>query len=201
MIDERDELIERVAQALRPLPPNNARARARILAAVRGRRARSPQPWTLVFAWLRQPTLSVASAGMLAAAALAIGFVARGTLQTVDQPDGSLAAGRPVANSVSAIPASNTPGAVRAIPVEITFDAAAAKSVSIVGDFNQWDSAAAPLTRFGANGPWTVTVKVMPGRHLYAFMVDGKLVVDPKAPHTLDPDFGGDASVLMVNVP
>jgi 1,4-alpha-glucan branching enzyme len=85
--------------------------------------------------------------------------------------------------------------------VEITFDAAGAKNVSIVGDFNAWDSSAAPLTRFGANGPWTVTVKVMPGRHLYAFMVDGKLVVDPKAPHTIDPDFGGDASVLMVNTP
>lgn len=200
MIDERDELIERVAQALSPLPPKNAHARAQILAAVHGRRARAPQPWTRVFEWMRQPTFSVASAGMLAAAALAIGFVARGALQMPDQSS-PLEAARPVASNVPTIPAANTPGVIRAVPVEITFDAAGAKNVSIVGDFNQWDSAAAPLTRFGANGPWTVTVKVMPGRHLYAFMVDGKLVVDPKAPHTIDPDFGGDASVLMVNIP
>jgi AMP-activated protein kinase-like protein len=201
MIDERDELIERVAQALSPLPSNNVHAKAQILAAVRARRARAPQPWTPVLAWLRQPTFSVASAGLLAAAALAIGFVARGTLQTFDQQGVQLAPGRAPATSVTAIPAANVPGAVRAVPVEITFDAAGAKNVSIVGDFNAWDSAAAPRTRFGANGPWTVTVKVMPGRHLYAFMVDGNLVVDPKAPHTHDLDFGGEASVLMVNTP
>ena len=35
MIDERDELIERVARALSPLPPKNAHAKAQILAAVR----------------------------------------------------------------------------------------------------------------------------------------------------------------------
>jgi Glycogen recognition site of AMP-activated protein kinase len=201
MIDERDELIERVAQALSPLPPKNAHAKAQILAAVRANRARAPQPWTLVFEWMRQPTFSVTSAGLLAAAALAIGFVARGSLQTLGQPDGALDAARPNPVSVTAIPAANTPGIVRAVPIEITFDAAGAKNVSIVGDFNEWDSTAAPLTRFGANGPWTVTVKVMPGRHLYAFMVDGNLVVDPKAPHTHDLDFGGEASVLMVNTP
>ena len=201
MIDDRDELIERVAQALSPLPPKNARATANILAAVRANRARAPRRWTLVFDWLRQPTFSVSSAGLLAAAALVIGFVTRGALSTLDQPESALEAGRPVAVSLPAISASNTQGVVRAVPVEITFDAANAKSVSIVGDFNNWDAAVAPLTRFGSYGPWTVTVKVMPGRHLYAFMVDGRLVVDPRAPHTRDLDFGGDASVLMVNTP
>jgi hypothetical protein len=200
MIDERDELIERVAQALSPLPPRNAHAKAQILAAVRARQARAPRPWALVFEWMRQPTFSVASAGLLAAAALAIGFVARGSIQMPDQ-SAQLEAVRPVASNVPTIPAANMPGAIRAVPVEITFDAAGAKNVAIVGDFNEWDSSAAPLTRFGANGPWTVTVKVMPGRHLYAFMVDGKLVTDPKAPHTIDSDFGGAASVLMVNTP
>jgi len=107
----------------------------------------------------------------------------------------------PRALTAPLIPASNAPNAVVAIPVPITFDAADAKSVSIVGDFNNWNSTAAPLTRFGAKGPWTTTVKVMPGRHLYAFMVDGKLVVDPRAPSTRDLDYGGDASVLMVNTP
>ena len=199
MIDERDELIERVAGALKPLPRQNARAMAQILAAVRARRAQAPSRLTLVLEWMRQPTVSVASAALLAAAALAIGFVTRGALSTPDErvmPTAALPSA-----SVPAITAANAPNEVRAVPVPITFDAAGAKSVSIVGDFNDWDGTASPLTRFGANGPWTATVKVMPGRHLYAFMVDGKLVVDPRAPHTRDLDFGGYASVLMVNQP
>jgi hypothetical protein len=199
MIDECDELIERVAGALKLLPEQNARAMAQILAAVRARRAQAPRRWRLVLEWMRQPTVSVASAGLLAAAALAIGFVTRGALSTPDERVLPTAAS-PSA-SVPAITAANAPHEVRAVPVPITFDAAGAKSVSIVGDFNDWDGTASPLTRFGANGPWTATVKVMPGRHLYAFMVDGKLVVDPRAPHTRDLDFGGDASVLMVNQP
>jgi hypothetical protein len=199
MIDDKDELIERVARALKPLPPMNARAAAQIVAVVRARRAHSPRPWTRAIEWLRQPTFSAASAGMLAAAALAIGFVSRGAI-TPSSPEPTTL-DTPRAVTAPLVPAANEPNAVRAVPVPITFDAAGAKSVSIVGDFNDWNSTAAPLTRFGTNGPWTTTVKVMPGRHLYAFMVDGKLVVDPRAPSTRDLDYGGEASVLMVNTP
>ena len=200
MIDdmEQDELIERVARALKPLPPLNARATARILTRVRARAAHAPSPWSRALDWMKQPTLSAASAGMLAAAALAIGFVARGAVT----PSGS-AGPADSQRTVTAplIPASNAASAVVSIPVPITFDAAGASTVSIVGDFNDWNSAAAPLTRFGTNGPWTATVKVTPGRHLYAFMVDGKLVVDPRAPSTRDLDYGGEASVMMVSTP
>ncbi len=199
MIDDKDELIERVARALKPLPPMNARAAAQIVAVVRARRARSPRPWTRAIEWLRQPTFSAASAGMLAAAALAIGFVSRGVIAPSSQEPTTVDS--PRALTAPMIPASNETNAVKAIPVPITFDAADAKSVSIVGDFNNWNSTVAPLTRFGAKGPWTTTVKVTPGRHLYAFMVDGKLVTDPRAPSTRDLDYGGDASVLMVNTP
>ena len=203
MNDERDELIERVAGALKPLPLKNSDATARILAVVRARRAKAPSRLTLVFEWMRQPTFSVASAGMLAAAALAIGFVTRASLDALNEaaPIGQPAVASTTVASVSAVPAADAQKEMRAVPVQITFDAATAKSVSIVGDFNDWDAAAAPLTRFGSNGPWTATVKVTPGRHLYAFMVDGKLVADPRAPHARDLDFGGDASVLMVTAP
>jgi hypothetical protein len=198
---ERDELIERVVRSLKPLPAADAQARAQILAAVRARRARAPRPWAVVLDWMRQPTFSIASAGLLAAAALAIGFVTRGALGALDVPSAPLASSVAANANVTAIPAANAPAVVRAVPVPITFDAPGAQTVAIVGDFNDWDTTAAPLTRFGANGPWTVTVKVMPGRHLYAFMVDGKLVVDPRAPHARDLDYGTDASVLMVNTP
>lgn len=201
MIDEtteKDELIERVARALKPLPPLDARATARILATVRTRAAHAPRPWVRAMEWMRQPTFSAATAGMLAAAALAIGFVTRGAIA----PAASVVASDTPRGIVAPIvPTANVPAVVTPIPVPITFDAANAKSVSIVGDFNDWNSSAAPLKRFGANGPWTTSINVMPGRHLYAFMVDGKLVVDPRAPSTRDLDYGGQASVLMVNTP
>ncbi|MGH7655464.1 MAG: glycogen-binding domain-containing protein [Gemmatimonadaceae bacterium] len=195
---EPDELIERVVRALKPLPPLNASATAQILAVVRTRAAHAPRPWTRAMEWLRQPTLSAATAGMLAAAALVAGFVTRGAIAPVGA---SAPADTPSTLTAPLVPAANAPVVVTAIPVPITFDAAGASKVSIVGDFNDWNSAAAPLKRFGTNGPWTTTVKVMPGRHLYAFMVDGKLVVDPRAPSTRDLDYGGEASVMMVNTP
>ena len=198
MIDERDELIERAARALKPLPPMNARAAAQVMSAVRARRARAPRRWTLVLEWMREPTFSVASMGLLAAAALAVGFVTDHALSALNE-----AAPFEASHAVNAqlITAANTREAVREVPVPVLFDAAGARSVSVVGDFNDWDSAASPMTRFGSNGPWTVTVKVTPGRHLYAFMVDGNLVVDPRAPRARDLDYGGEASVLMVNAP
>jgi Glycogen recognition site of AMP-activated protein kinase len=199
MVDElNDELIERVARALKPLPPVNTRAVAQIVSAARARRAQAPGPLARVVEWMRQPTFSVASAGLLAAAALAIGFVTRGALSALNDP-----AAVETATTASAplIAAANTPDVVREVPQPVIFDAPGAKAVSIVGDFNDWDSTASPMTRFGANGPWTVTVKVTPGRHLYAFMVDGNLVVDPRAPAAPDLDYGGDASVMMVSTP
>jgi hypothetical protein len=197
-LNENDELIERVARSLRPLPPSDPRAKARILATARAHRAAAPTRLTLVLEWMREPAFSVASVGALAAAALVIGFVANGAIMrlndaaTVDAPR--------VANT-PVVPAANTSEAVRQVPVPIVFDAAGARRVSIVGDFNDWSESAAPMTRFGSNGPWTATIKVTPGRHLYAFMVDGKLVVDPRAPRAHDADYGDDASVLMVNTP
>jgi hypothetical protein len=200
MVDERDELIERVARALKRLPPMSARAAAQIVSTARGRRAHAPRRFALVLEWMRVPAFSVASTALLAAAALAIGFVTRGALSTLDEP-APLAASPATPLKTPAMTAANTRDAVHEVPVPIIFDAAGAQKVSVVGDFNDWDSAAAPMTRFGANGPWTATVKVTPGRHLYAFMVDGNLVADPRAPTARDLDYGGDASVMMVNTP
>ncbi|MBI1808851.1 MAG: glycoside hydrolase family 13, partial [Gemmatimonadetes bacterium] len=66
---------------------------------------------------------------------------------------------------------------------------------------NNWDATATPMQRFGGDGPWTATVLAKPGRHVYAFMVDGVLTADPRAPKARDVDYGGEASVLMVTKP
>ncbi|MFI5309941.1 MAG: isoamylase early set domain-containing protein [Gemmatimonadales bacterium] len=204
MLDERDELIERASLALRTLAPANPLATARIMAAVRARRATPPSRWSLLREWMQEPTLSLTSAGLLAAAALVIGFVTRGAISAFN--DSVVGA----ATSQASSPSTGTPtlspaarGEVSAVPVQIAYsEARDAKQVSVVGDFNNWDGAASPMKRLGPDGPWTATVFAKPGRHLYALLVDGTtLVVDPRAPRARDLDYGGDASVLMVVSP
>ena len=201
--DFRDELIDRVAAALAPLPAgDHARATARIVEAVRSRRR--PARFQLVFAGLRDRSVSLASAGMLMAAALVLGFISRGAMTALRTDGDELATTttgtHPVAVRAIAVAAGQKE--LQSVPVPLVFEGGNARSVAIVGDFNAWDATASPMQRFGANGPWTATVLAKPGRHVYAFLVDGTtLVADPRAPHARDLDYGGDASVLMVTVP
>ena len=196
MIDERDEVIDRAVRALSPLPPVRAGAVARVLLAVRASGAR-PQPvWRRATWWLEDTSVSVKAAGLLAAASLAVGFVLRGPAGSdelvLPRADGAAIAMQPAANV----------GASRAVPVSMVFNLANAKSVAVVGDFNGWDPNAAPMQRVGASGPWSATLLAKPGRHTYAFLVDGTtLMSDPLAPRATSPDFGGDASVMMVRTP
>ena len=205
-MEERDELIERAGNTLRTLPSVNALATARIMTAVRARRVQPPSRFTVVLEWMQEPTLSLASAGMLAAAALVIGFVTRGAMSALNRSSTESAVSQSSAPPpFGAVPmlSAAARNEVRAVPVQIAFfEARDAKQVSVVGDFNNWDGSASPMKRLGADGAWTVTVFAKPGRHLYALLVDGTtLVADPRAPRTRDLDYGGDASVLMVVSP
>jgi len=55
-----------------------------------------------------------------------------------------------------------------------------AKKVSIVGDFNNWNPNATPMTR-QPDGCWMVSLELRHGYHQYVFLVDGKRVLDPEA--------------------
>jgi hypothetical protein len=74
-----------------------------------------------------------------------------------------------------------------------------AASVSLVGDFNDWDEAATPMTPVAGDGVWSVTVPLAPGRYRYSFLVDGATwLPDPAAPRGLEDDFGRPNSVVTV---
>jgi 1,4-alpha-glucan branching enzyme len=74
-----------------------------------------------------------------------------------------------------------------------------AHDVSLVGDFNDWDESATPMAPRGADGIWSVTVPLAPGRYQYSFLVDGVTwVADPAAPRALEDDFGRPNSVVTV---
>jgi len=74
-----------------------------------------------------------------------------------------------------------------------------ARSVSVVGDFNGWKRDETPLNATSKAGVWSVSLRLSPGRHEYAFIVDGKRwVVDPASIASSD-EFGTESSVLLVS--
>lgn len=75
-----------------------------------------------------------------------------------------------------------------------------ASDVSLVGDFNQWHPGATPLRPAGDGRTWVVQLALPPGRHVYAFVVDGKIVPDPDATRAADDDFGVPSSVAIIAV-
>lgn len=72
-----------------------------------------------------------------------------------------------------------------------------AASVSLVGDFNDWDPARSPMQT--AHGVWATVVPLAPGRYRYAFLVNGvEWRADPAAPRAMDDEFGTPSSVVTV---
>lgn len=73
-----------------------------------------------------------------------------------------------------------------------------AREVAIVGDFNGWDENATPMMRREGDGSWSAHVPLTPGRHVYAFVVDGtRWIVDPLAPQVPDDGFGPTNAVVI----
>src|SRR5258705_767634 len=82
--------------------------------------------------------------------------------------------------------------------VRFVFVDSGAASVALVGDFNEWTKGSTQLKRSGAPGVSTVSVPLTPGRHEYAFIVNGsRWVADPLAVKSSD-DFGTESSVIRI---
>jgi hypothetical protein len=85
-----------------------------------------------------------------------------------------------------------------ATPVRFAFLAPGARRVSLVGDFDGWSPAGRPM-RLAADGrTWEIDVPLPPGRHAFAFLVDGVLHADPAAARAVEDDFGVPSSVIVV---
>ena len=84
-------------------------------------------------------------------------------------------------------------------PVQFMLAAPGATRVALVGEFNDWDPAATPMSRT-TGGQWHVALPLARGRHVYAFVVDGSSwVADPQAPLAPERWYGASNSVLLVN--
>ena len=192
---EHDELIERAAMALRRRATRSPRVVARILSTVEGR----PRRWWRAVTWPSAP-FSLMATGSLAAAALLLGFLAR---QATERPeDQRQPGGNAAARTLSLVPAVRATGEALPLPVQFTLRDVRATQVALIGDFNGWSGAATPLEPGAVAGTWSVTIPLSAGRHVYAFLVDGKTwMTDPRAQTAQDLDFGRANSVLIVQAP
>ena len=173
---ELDALLQRAADALRePIHPTPG-FEARVMDAVRAERPG-------VAHWLvRSRAVSLSPLAALAAAALLVASAALTTWAIVrsDAPARVASAGSTIQT------------------VRFVIAAPEARSVALVGSFNDWDPAATPLQPAPSGGVWTVEVPLAPGRHEYAFVVDGsRWLADPTAPAAAA-DFGPPNSVVTV---
>lgn len=82
--------------------------------------------------------------------------------------------------------------------VNFICNAPQARSVSLVGDFNNWDAAAHPMKRTPGGG-WLLNVELRHGHHRYAFLVDGVLTLDPQAQGVTRNDQGQRVSLVPVS--
>ena len=64
--------------------------------------------------------------------------------------------------------------------VNFICNATQAQSVSLVGDFNNWNAYSHPMKQ-QPDQAWFITVELKHGHHRYAFLVDGVLTLDPRA--------------------
>jgi 1,4-alpha-glucan branching enzyme len=77
------------------------------------------------------------------------------------------------------------------------FSAPEAKEVSLVGNFNQWNSQANPMKK-DKKGIWKVTLSLEPGRYEYRFVADGNWENDPSCSCCVANEFGGENCVRIV---
>jgi hypothetical protein len=201
--DDLDETMQRVVEALRPLPTVDDVAKARLLVAVAAERQREREaPLRRRVSTVRRWV--VRGIGVAAAAVLAVVVLrsSRATERAADR--GALTpSAAPSAAAVDAQFAAGDADKGTALQsVQLVLRAPAASRVRVVGDFNAWDGDHAQMTRDPVSGLWTTTLALRPGRHIYAFIVDDSTWMrDPRAPTATDADFGRPGSVLLVGRP
>lgn len=201
MTDEFDPFIANLARELKEPVRLDSRLDDRIMAALEPevisivtRRAEMPR-----LPWYRRSFAVPAPLGGLAVAAAVAGIAAIGILATREPSAPQVAAVtgmevRPVAD-VKVDRSSELQ------PTQFILTDATAKSVSLIGDFNDWDAGATPMVYDSTHAAWSVTVPLIPGLHQYQFLVDGtRHVNDPVAPQ-MNGDFGSPNSVVTVRIP
>lgn len=192
--DSRSEMddaafLERVAQSLRTPERAHPSFERRIMEKVRAEGATLYPPTLTHQSWWRTArAFNITPLTAIALAASALIVVAASGIMI----GARISSNRAAAPAVVAAQ-SDTVQLVRFVLVDPR-----ASSVQLVGDFNEWTKGVTQLSPSGAPGVWAASVALTPGRHEYAFIVDGKRwVIDPLAVKSSD-EFGTESSVIRV---
>jgi hypothetical protein len=198
--DDNDLIVNRAIDELRRLPPLDRDAVDRVVRAAAAARV-SPADDEELMERRRVRSMRIWSAVGLAAAAAVAGFVAGELRPSRVTPTSQATVARVSSERPAMRPVANDPSEIVAIPQQLVFEQKSARRVALVGDFNNWDPKANAMVR-DASGLWSTILPIMPGRHLFGFMVDDSVfMLDPHKPKARDPDLGSEGSVLMVGRP
>ncbi len=72
-----------------------------------------------------------------------------------------------------------------------------ARQVAVLGSFNSWNPTVHLLTKT-AEGDWTITIYLPPGRTVYHFSVDGGFWLDPHDEGRVPNGWGSEYSILYI---
>ena len=148
----------------------------------------SRRPW-LVRPW----TVRVSPIGAFAAAAL-VGVVAFSAWQfrPIDQVQ---IASEQVGGNLTPVADA---GESQLVVHQFTFYQKGLQSISVVGEFNDWDDDSTKLTEVSP-GVWSVSIPLRPAVYEYQFILNGtQRVTDPTMPQVKN-DFGSPNSVVTVS--
>lgn len=193
-----DPFIAEIARELKRPVALDARFDARVMSALEPAvipisvHRSAARPW-----YRRTFSFSVSQVAGLAAAAALVGVIAMNVVKPGTPQDAAMAVGagseltvQPVAEVVTD---ENAP-----VQQQFILVAPSASSVSVVGDFSDWDASRFKMERVSPDGAWSITLPLVPGRYEYQFEVDGKLrVTDPTRPQSSS-EFGSANSVVTV---
>jgi hypothetical protein len=189
-VDADEAVAARVAQPLKTPVALDESFEARLAAAIRATASPVERSDTRARGWWTRPrTMQLSPLAGLALAASIAGIAIIGTL---------------IARTPDLLRLTNAAGTMAQAPsvvhvVRFVFVDSAAHDVALVGDFNAWNPSRDDLQPTGSHGAWTISIPLAPGRHEYAFVVDGKRwVADPYATAVHD-DFDTPSSVIQLN--
>jgi hypothetical protein len=188
--DAESAIVKRIAQSLQAPARLDDTFEERLGAAIRSSTtARQPddplrgaRSW-----WTRKRTITLSPLGGLALAASLAAVAVAGTL-SVPALHGS---------RLTTVLGSEGKGNVVHL-VRFVFVDSSAHAVALVGDFNGWNPAHDDLQASAKDGVWSISIPLAPGRHEYAFVIDGtRWAADPFATAVRD-DFGTVSSVIQL---
>jgi hypothetical protein len=197
---EFDPFIDEIADELKRPVRFDSSFESRVMAALDPSTASIQQGRTST-PWLLRPRPFFVSplAGLAVAAGLAA-VITMSVLRTT--PDTKMAAVPSHPDTALALPAVSQFIPVASAPAlyaaPFTYIDRNAKSVAVVGSFNDWDATKGSLTQ-SSDSVWSGNIMLAPGRYEYQLVVDGKWIADPSAQQRSNSEFGTANSVLMVS--